>query len=175
MIHSPFGVCLARSPMRRANSSGLVASFNCTASRARPPLTKCTCESLKPGRSSLPSASITRVLGPRQLSTSELEPTATMRSPRTATACAVGLDLSTVQTFALVMMRSAAGRDWAAAGCGEIQAGTENRGREKGFILCWLVLATGERGRPPSRIWVFLFSHFHFGARHAEKGTVECY
>src|SRR5438552_2763052 len=62
MIHSPFGVCLARSPMRRANSSGLVASFNCTASRARPPLTKCTCESLKPGRSSLPSASITRVL-----------------------------------------------------------------------------------------------------------------
>src|SRR5437899_8246921 len=63
MIHSPFGVCLARSPMRRANSSGLVASFNCTASRARPPLTKCTCESLKPGRSSLPSASITRVLG----------------------------------------------------------------------------------------------------------------
>ena len=45
------------------------------------------------------------------VSMSVLDPTATMRSPRTATACAMGGDLSTVQTLALVMMRSASGRD----------------------------------------------------------------
>src|SRR5207245_6161520 len=113
-------------------------------------LTKCTCESLKPGRRSLASASITRVLGPRQLLTSELEPTETMRSPRTATACAAGLDLSTVQTLALVMMRSAAGRDWAAAISEKIQARTEIRASEMVFILsCSSLHSTGEDARPP--------------------------
>ncbi len=114
-IHSPFGVFLARSPIRLANSSALVASFNCTASSCEPPLTKCTCASLKPGSNSFPAASITWVLAPRQLSISAFEPTDTMRSPRTATAWAVGWAVSTVQTLALMMTRSAAGLDCAEA------------------------------------------------------------
>ena len=113
VTHSPFGVALARSEIRRANSSALVASLSCTLSSASPPSTKCTCASLKPGSSSLPSASITRVCGPCQASISSLEPTATMRSPSIATARAVGWLLSTVQTLALRTMRSAAGCDCA--------------------------------------------------------------
>ncbi len=108
-IHSPFGVTFARPPISRANSCALVAAFSCTLSNCIPPETKCTCASLNPGRTSFPPASITGVRGPRQASISGADPTATIRSPSTARACAVGNDLSTVQTLPLVMIRSAAG------------------------------------------------------------------
>ena len=88
-IHSPFGVTFARSPISRANSCALLASFSCTLSSCIPPETKCTCASLNPGKTSFPPASITCVRGPRQPSISEAEPTATIRSPRTATASAL--------------------------------------------------------------------------------------
>src|SRR5215831_1699151 len=108
-IHSPLAVVFTRSPILRANSSGEAASFNCTSERWSPPSTKCTCASLNPGNSSLPCASSTFVWGPCHVSTSVELPTATMRSPSTASASAWGRVLSTVQIFALVIMRSAAG------------------------------------------------------------------
>src|SRR4029077_706173 len=52
-------------------------------------------------------------MGPCHVSTSAALPTATIRSPSTASASACGRVLSTVQIFALVMIRSAAGLDCA--------------------------------------------------------------
>src|SRR6185437_4030669 len=69
--------------------------------------------SLKPGSTSFPPASITLVEAPRQPWTSAWDPTATILSPMIATACALGSLLSTVQTFALVTIRSAVGFDCA--------------------------------------------------------------
>src|SRR5436190_24354574 len=53
------------------------------------------------------------VWGPCQASTSAALPTATMRSRSTAKDSACGRVLSTVQIFALVIIRSAAGLLWA--------------------------------------------------------------
>src|SRR4029077_15428667 len=54
-------------------------------------------------------------MGPCHVSTSAALPTATIRSPSTASASACGRVLSTVQIFALVTIRSAAGLDCADA------------------------------------------------------------
>src|ERR1051325_7950512 len=69
---------------------------------------KWTCASLKPGRTSLPFASMTRVFGPANGRSCALEPTATIRLPRTATASAVGCAASIVWTEALTMSKSGA-------------------------------------------------------------------
>src|SRR6185295_10346249 len=82
---------------------------------------------------------------PCQTLTSSLEPTATIRSPSTATACAVGWLLSTVQILALRMMRSAAGFDCAFKNSGEVaQINTDKTTVKKAlvrrrvvFIVLW--------------------------------------
>src|SRR5258706_735585 len=62
---------------------------------------------MKPGTIDLPCSSIRCVLGQASLLTSALEPTATMRVPRTATACAIWKVSLTVMIFPLNRIRSA--------------------------------------------------------------------
>ncbi|MNP64669.1 hypothetical protein D3C76_1601840 [compost metagenome] len=57
---------------------------------------KCQCDSTKPGSTSLPPASSSRVAGPACAMTLAWSPTQTMRSPQMATAWAQGLCGSTV-------------------------------------------------------------------------------
>ena len=97
-------------PVRRcslANSCGDGAWRKSTLSSCRPPPMKCTCESLNPGRTRAPPASITLVAGPRQAARSAVVPTAATRPPTMATASASGFEGTPVQTLALTMRRSA--------------------------------------------------------------------
>src|SRR5262245_977410 len=64
---------------------------------------------MKPGTIDLPRRSIRCVFGPARRVMSALLPTATMREPRTATACATWKVSLTVMIFPLVRMRSAGG------------------------------------------------------------------
>ena len=93
--------------MRSANSCGVPASRKSTLDNWNPPDKKCTCASLKPGSTSAPRASTTRVPGPASARTSALVPTCVMRSPWTATASALGRAASSVRTRALTTTRSA--------------------------------------------------------------------
>ena len=70
---------------------------------------RCMWESWKPGRSAFPWQSMTRVPGPALARSSADSPTATMRSPATATAPAWGRAGSRVRTRAL--RRRRVGRD----------------------------------------------------------------
>src|SRR5262245_54914601 len=62
-----------------------------------------------------PRRSIVLALGPASLEISWLEPTATIRSPLTATACAIVNRSSTVTILPLEKTRSAAPEAWAGA------------------------------------------------------------
>src|SRR5262245_2501246 len=62
---------------------------------------------MKPGTMDLPRRSMRCVLGPARRVMSALLPTAMMREPRTATACAIWKVSLTVMIFPLVRMRSA--------------------------------------------------------------------
>jgi hypothetical protein len=64
-------------------------------------------ESMKPGATVLLRRSSTRVSAPTSPSSSALEPTATMRPSRTATASAIRSPVSTVITVASRRIRSA--------------------------------------------------------------------
>src|SRR6185503_12321628 len=70
---------------------------------------------MKPGVIERPRRSIRRVFGPASRVTSWFVPTARMRSPRTATACAIVNFSSTVMILPLVKMTSATGC-WARLG-----------------------------------------------------------
>ena len=110
-IQAPAGIMAACSLMRRTNSSRVLASRSWTEVRPKPPSMKWTCESMKPGTTIIPFASITRVSGRTSLLISALDPTAVMRSPATRTASAQGRRVSAVHTRALVI---------ASVGIGEI-------------------------------------------------------
>src|SRR5712692_8586345 len=62
---------------------------------------------MRPGITVRPPTSMTRVAGPTKRRISPSVPTATMRSPRTATACFTEKASSTVATFPLMRARSA--------------------------------------------------------------------
>src|SRR6202167_96956 len=109
VIQRPGGSLAANSAMRRRNSSSDFASRNCTPAKLSPPLTKCTCASLKPGSTSLPPTSSTSVPAPIHLRISPLGPTATMRFPRQATASARGWASFTVHIVPISRTRFAAG------------------------------------------------------------------
>jgi len=101
----------AASATRRPKAPGSLTSRRFNPSSRRPAEAKCVWLSMKPGRTSRPPRSSTRVR-PRRISrrTSALPPTLTMRLPSTATASASGLSFSTVQTLAFTSARSAARR-----------------------------------------------------------------
>ena len=65
--------------------------------------------SISPGMTVRPPRSIRRVPAPASLPMSSLLPTATMRSPRMATACAIVKRSSTVMIFPFDRMRSGGG------------------------------------------------------------------
>ena len=65
--------------------------------------------SYRPGSTTLPPASMTRVFGPFRRNTVVPSPVSKTRPPRTATADAMENAASTVSTLALWMMRSADG------------------------------------------------------------------
>ena len=68
---------------------------------------KWTWESLNPGRTLAPPASITLVDGPRQAESADVVPMAATRPPTTATASASGSAGTPVHTLAFTMSRSA--------------------------------------------------------------------
>jgi hypothetical protein len=105
VIHAPGGSVFAYSPMRRANSRGVFASRSCTDARPNPAERKCTCESMNPGTTIIPWASITRVADVTDLRTSALDPTTVIRSPLIAIASAHGRRESPVQMRALTTAR----------------------------------------------------------------------
>ena len=76
--------------MRAMNSAGVFASRSFTLESPRPALMMWTCASLNPGTSICPCASMTFVPLPASFRISALEPTAAIRSPRTAIASAHG-------------------------------------------------------------------------------------
>ena len=76
--------------MRAMNSAGVDASRSFTLESPRPALMMCTCASLNPGTSICPCASMTLALVPIIFRISAQEPTAAIRSPRTAIASAQG-------------------------------------------------------------------------------------
>ena len=78
-------------------------------SRASPMLSTWTWASVRPGKTALPARAMRRVAGPACFSISASLPTATIRPPRTATACARGSALSSVTTTPPVSTRSARG------------------------------------------------------------------
>ena len=65
--------------------------------------------SISPGMTARPRRSIRRVAGDASFATSASLPTATMRSPRMATACAIEKRSSTVMIFPFDRMTSGAG------------------------------------------------------------------
>ena len=101
VIHAPAGSAAAYCLMRPMNSAGVLASRSCTDARPKPPATKWTCESMNPGTTIIPPASMTRVSGRASFFTSALVPTTAMRSPVTASASAHGRLESPVHTRAL--------------------------------------------------------------------------
>jgi hypothetical protein len=109
VIQRPLGSFAAKSRMRSRNSASLRASRSCTSARCSPPVRKWTCASLKPGTTSLPPRSTTRVLGPIHLRTSAIVPAAAMREPAHATASACGCRSFTVQILPFSKTKSAAG------------------------------------------------------------------
>ena len=68
---------------------------------------KWTCESLNPGKTLAPPASMTLVEGPRQAISSAVVPIAATRPPAMATASAWGCAGTPVQILAFTMRRSA--------------------------------------------------------------------
>ena len=106
LMSADFCVCLvdaaeAKALMRAMNSDGVFASRSCTAARPKPPSMKWMCESMNPGTSIIPRASITRAFGPASFRISALDPTAASRSPSTAMASAHGRCGSPVHARAL--------------------------------------------------------------------------
>ena len=118
MIHSPTSCssvdCLTKlriasfdpvSPCTSTYSTGgmwqLVASFVLTAAQSM-----CTWVSIKPGNTTRPAASMTRVPLLARPLMSSLLPTATIRSPLAASACTVVPCESIVTTFPFSRMRS---------------------------------------------------------------------
>ena len=91
---------------RAANGAGVLTSSRFAPMSSAPAWPKCVWSSMKPGVMNRPPASITRVRGVRWRSASALVPTATRRSPRTASACADGRGWP-VQMRALRTMKSA--------------------------------------------------------------------
>src|SRR5688572_9319148 len=92
---------------------------------------RCTCASLKPGTTSRPPASMTRVLDPAMALISADVPTFPIVAPHTAIASAAGNAGSTVWIFALMMMVS--GTQGCGAGGGAV-AMTVNNTRRVCFI-----------------------------------------
>ena len=106
---APVGFANAKAASRRVKSAGSFVCRRSIASRLKPPPDMCVCASMNPGTTRRPFASMTCVAAPRQRSISALVPTATIRSPRTASAWAEGRAGSPVQIFAEVRIRSAGG------------------------------------------------------------------
>src|SRR5262245_5714432 len=92
---------------REANGAAVLTSSRLAPMRRAPAWLKCVWSSMKPGVTNRPPASITRVRAPRCASASAFDPTAMRRSPRIATACALGCNVSPVQMRAFRTMTSA--------------------------------------------------------------------
>ncbi len=89
--------------MREMNSAGVRASLSWTEARFIPPLRKCTWESMNPGATIPPRASMMRVDELASARISAFDPTAAIRSPVIATASDHGCDGSAVQTIPLTI------------------------------------------------------------------------
>jgi hypothetical protein len=106
-IHSPAGVLRTRSASilsaccREVTPSNL--SSSCSAAR-----TQWAWLSINPGMTARPARSTTRVCGPLSASTSAVVPTLRMRSPLTASACAMVKRSSTVMILPLMSTVSGA-------------------------------------------------------------------
>ena len=100
-IHSPGCRVSAKAEMRPANSSGVRASLSCTEARRKPPVMKCTCESMKPGVNMAAPASrrVASLSAIRFISSSE--PTARIVLPSMTTPSAHGCSGFPVQIRAL--------------------------------------------------------------------------
>ena len=114
---------------------------------------KCTCASLKPGSTSCPLASITRVFVPARSLIAFVEPTATIRLPRTATASAIGWLRSIVCTLALMMTKSAL--NGALSASVEVFANMRRR-RVANVAIVFIGSYYWERGRPARKSWAQL-------------------
>ena len=101
VIHAPFGTVFAKALMRAMNSAGVDASRSFTIASPRPALMMWVWLSMNPGTSICPCASTTFAPAPVIFRISALEPTAAMRSPRTAIASAHGRFAFPVQMRAL--------------------------------------------------------------------------
>jgi len=85
----PFGAACAAERKRPSASASEVAPIQCTSVvKVRPARIAWMCESISPGMTVRPARSIDRVAGPASARISAARPTATIRSPRTASASA---------------------------------------------------------------------------------------
>src|SRR5262245_21522875 len=100
---------------------------------------KCTCASLKPGRTSWPFASIIRVLRPSSFLISSFVPTAMMRLPRIANASADDCSLTIVWTLALMIIKSAVGKDLSACVVKLVDISTGHKRSSKKRMLVFIV------------------------------------
>ena len=107
-IHSPG--CLARARVRqcgpgcRGSSERVRATGNTLRKASR---SMCAWPSVMPGMTALPLRSMTRVAGPAMAAIAASGPTATIRSPAMAIACAIVKAASTVMILPFLRMRSA--------------------------------------------------------------------
>ena len=126
MIHSPGLACLAARATWATISSQVRASRRSSPMRNWPTPVKWPWPSINPGTASMPCRSMTRVFGPIQVAASLSEPSAEMRSPRTARAWTTGAAEFIVTIFPLRRTRSA-GCAKAAAAAAAIAGSREAR------------------------------------------------
>ena len=108
MIHRPLGIIFTYSATFSRISVSEAARVRSRRENLFPIAAKCTCESLNPGSTRWPLASIVRVFGPFKALTVLLVPTAMILPSRAAMAWTRGLPVSIVRTLPFIRMRSAA-------------------------------------------------------------------